>query len=51
MVNVVVEELLLGEIRLISAYAREHKDEFAEMAMSKSVAALNKSRHEFKRET
>lgn len=48
--NVVVEEILLDEIRRITSYAREHEDEFVEMAMSKSAAALNKSQREGKRE-
>ena len=46
----VVEEVLLDEIRRIPAYAREHEDELVEMAMSKSATALNKSQRESKRE-
>lgn len=48
--NVVVEEILLDEIRRITAYAREHEDELVEMTMSKSATALNKSQCEGKRE-
>lgn len=48
--NVVVEEILLDEIKRITVYAREHEDDFLEMAMSKSAAALNKSQREGKRE-
>lgn len=48
--NVVVEEILLDEIKRITVYVREHEDDFLEMAMSKSAAALNKSQREGKRE-
>lgn len=48
--NVVVEEILLDEIYRITAFAREHEDEFVEMVTKKSLAELNKSQREGKRE-
>lgn len=48
--NVVVEEILLSELQRITAFAREHEDEFLEMVTKKSLAELNKSQREGKRE-
>lgn len=48
--NVVVEEILLDGIRGITAYAREHEDEFVQMVMKKSQSELNRSMREGKRE-
>jgi len=48
--NVVVEELLLDGIRSLTAYVREHEDEFVELVMSKSQAELNRSQRDGKRE-
>lgn len=48
--NVVVEEILLSELQRITAFAREHEDEFLEMVTKKSLAELNKNQREGKRE-
>lgn len=48
--NVVVEELLLEGIRNITAYAKEHEDEFVEMVTKKKRAELNRSLRDGKRE-
>ena len=39
--NVQVEEILLREIRKITAYAREHEDEFVELVTKQSEKELN----------
>lgn len=48
--NVVVEEFLLDGIRQITAFAREHEDEFVQMVTSKTRTALDKSLRDDKRE-
>lgn len=48
--NCVIEELLLDGIRNVTAYAREHEDEFVEMITKKSKTELDKSLRESKRE-
>ena len=45
-----VEELLLEGIRNITAYAKEHEDEFVEMVTKKKRAELNRSLRDGKRE-
>ena len=48
--NVVIEEALLDDIRRITAFAREHEDEFLQMVTQKTKTALDKSLRENKRE-
>ena len=48
--NVVVEELLLDGIRNITAFARDHEDEFVQMVTDKTRAEVNRSLHDDKRE-
>jgi DNA invertase Pin-like site-specific DNA recombinase len=48
--NVVVEELLLDGIRRVSAYARDHEDEFVQMVTKKTRTDLDKSMRDGKRE-
>lgn len=48
--NVVVEELLLDGIRRITAYARDHEDEFVQMVTTKTKLDLDKSLRDDKRE-
>lgn len=48
--NVVVEELLLDGIRRVTAYARDHEDEFVEMVTKKTRTDLDKSMRDGKRE-
>lgn len=48
--NIVVEELLLDGIRQITAFAREHEEEFIRLKTSQSRAALDKSLRDGKRE-
>ena len=47
--NVVVEELLLDGIRRVTAYARDHEDEFVEMVTKKTRIDLDKSMRDGKR--
>jgi site-specific DNA recombinase len=48
--NVVVEELLLDGIRRVSAYARDHEDEFVQMVTKKTRSELDKSMRDSRRE-
>jgi DNA invertase Pin-like site-specific DNA recombinase len=48
--NVVVEELLLDGIRRVTAFARDHEDEFVEMVTKKTRIELDKSMRDAKRE-
>lgn len=48
--NSVIEELLLDAIRDITAYAREHEDEFVAMVMKKSKTETEKSLRDARRE-
>ena len=48
--NVVVEELLLDGIRNITAFARDHEDEFVQMVTDKTCAEVNRSLRDDKRE-
>jgi len=48
--NVVVEEILLDGIRNITAYAREHEDEFVKLITDKSKAEISKAQRDCKRE-
>ena len=48
--NVVVEELLLDGIRNITAFARDHEDEFVQMVTDKTRAEVNRSLRDDKRE-
>lgn len=48
--NVVVEELLLDGIRRVTAYARNHEDEFVEMVTKKTRTELDRSMRDGKRE-
>ena len=48
--NVVVEELLLDGIRRVTAFARDHEDEFVEMVTKKTRIALDRSMRDAKRE-
>lgn len=48
--NEVIEQLLLEGIQNVTAYAREHEDEFVEMITKKSQAELNRSLKDSKRE-
>ena len=48
--NVVVEELLLDGIRNITAFARDHEDEFVQMVTNKTRAEVNRSLRDDKRE-
>ena len=48
--NVVVEELLLDGIRTITAFAREHEDEFVEMVTKKEKSEADRSLRDEKRE-
>jgi site-specific DNA recombinase len=48
--NVVIEEALLDDIRRITAFAREHEDEFLQMVTQKTKSALDRSLRENKRE-
>ncbi len=47
--NVVVEELLLDGIRRVTAYARDHENEFVEMVTKKTRIELDKSMRDGKR--
>ena len=48
--NVVVEELLLDGIRRVTAFARDHENEFVEMVTKKTRTELDKSMRDGKRE-
>ena len=48
--NVVVEELLLDGIRRVTAFARDHEDEFVELVTKKTRIDLDRSMREGKRE-
>lgn len=48
--NVVVEELLLDGIRRVTAFARDHEDEFVELVTKKTRIDLDKSMRDGKRE-
>lgn len=48
--NIVVEELLLDGIRNITAFAREHEDEFVQIVAKKSQADSNRNLRDSKRE-
>ena len=48
--NVVVEELLLDGIRNITAFARDHEDEFVQMVTNKTRAEVNRNLRDDKRE-
>ena len=48
--NVVVEELLLDGIHRVTAFARDHEDEFVEMVTKKTRIELDKSMRDGKRE-
>lgn len=48
--NVVVEELLLDGIRKITAFARDHGDEFVQMVTDKTRAEVNRSLRDDRRE-
>ena len=48
--NVVVEELLLDGIRRVTAFARDHEDEFVEMVTKKTRIELDKCMRDGKRE-
>ena len=48
--NVVVEELLLDGIRHVTAFARDHEDEFVEMVTKKTRIELDRSMRDGKRE-
>ena len=48
--NVVVEELLLDGIRRVTAFARDHENEFVEMVTKKTRIELDKSMRDGKRE-
>ena len=48
--NVVVERLLLDDIRRVSAFAREHEDEFLQLITAKSKRETEKSLRDSKRE-
>ena len=48
--NVVVEELLLDGIRRVTAFARDHEDEFVELVTKKTRIELDKSMRDGKRE-
>ena len=47
--NVVVEELLLDGIRNITAFARDHEDEFVQMVTDKTRAEVNRNLRDDKR--
>ena len=48
--NVVVEELLLDGIRRVTAFARDHENEFVELVTKKTRTELDKSMRDGKRE-
>lgn len=48
--NVVVEELLLDGIRRVTAFARDHENDFVEMVTKKTRTDLDKSMRDSKRE-
>ena len=48
--NVVVEELLFDGIRRVTAFARDHENEFVEMVTKKTRTELDKSKRDGKRE-
>ena len=48
--NVVVEELLLDGIRNITAFARDHEDEFVQMVTDKTRAEVNKNLRDARKE-
>ncbi len=48
--NVVVEELLLDGIRRVTAFARDHEDEFVQMVTRKTRTDLDRSMRDGKRE-
>ena len=48
--NCVLEELLLDGIRSVSAFARDHEDEFVEMVTKKKRAEVDRSLRDGKRE-
>lgn len=48
--NVVVEELLLDGIRRVTAFARDHEDEFVQMVTKKTRIDLDRSMRDAKRE-
>ncbi|MCI1264865.1 MAG: recombinase family protein [Saccharofermentans sp.] len=48
--NVVVEELLLDGIRNITAFARDHEDEFVQMVTDKTRAEVNKNLRDTRKE-
>lgn len=48
--NVVVEEILLAQLKEITAYAREHEDEFIEMVTKSSAKAKEKEIRDSRKE-
>ena len=48
--NVVIEQLLLDDIRRITAYAREHEDEFVRLVTQKSKQETERNLRESKKE-
>jgi len=48
--NVVIEQLLLDDIRRVSAFAREHEDDFVQLITQKSKYETEKSLRDSKRE-
>ena len=48
--NVVVEDLLLDGIRNITAFARDHEDEFVQMVTDKTRAEVNKNLRDARKE-
>ena len=48
--NEVIEEILLNEIRRITAYTRDHEEEFIEMVVNKSKSELSKILRESRKE-
>ncbi|MGF0022016.1 DUF4368 domain-containing protein [Acidaminococcus fermentans] len=48
--NIVIEQQILEGLRNITAYAREHEDEFVQAAMHKSQEEMRKSQREARKE-
>ncbi len=48
--NVVIEEILLAQLKEVTAYAREHEDEFVEMITKSSAKAAEKELRDSKKE-
>jgi len=48
--NIVIEEILLSQLKEVTAYAREHESEFVEMIMQSSAKDADKEICESKRE-